>query len=854
MDNTTAAAIQRAYQLIKEGKHQEAQAILIPIVKEDQNISEAWYLLGLAISDPEKRLYAFQQVIRIDPSNALAQKEIAQLRPDTTSASAQEQPPAPLALAPEPELELVPAPEPILELPDIPQPDPEAALPIDPKLQSALRQRFADLDPEPVHPIGGGKQKLKKKKHTSRSAWLLATVVILIAGVAAAGLWVVYGGLPAMNGLPFLAIPTSTAVMTPTPRPSPTLTPTAQPSPSPTPLFTPVFRGTSCPFEVPLGTRVRCGVVRVPQDREKNFTDLIELPVIIYQSEKPDADVVMFLQGGPGVESLDWSLALFKDYVSPILQEHDMVFFDPRGTGRSKPALNCPELNKVFIDAYFQNRLADDAFRDFTAAWSKCHDRFVAEGIDPAAFNTTQSAADVHDIVQALGYQKVNLLGISYGTRLGLTVMRDYPEIIRSAVLDSVVPLEAKMFNRRGTDVEYALNKVFSDCADSPVCNGAYPDLSNIFNTLVERFDKQPVTIKAADPATGFVTDVKVNGVDMLSAIVSGLHHSELVPVVPKAIYDIQKGDYTFLSFALGVPGGEYNTLGMGTYFATVCPEQVYASTPQEIDSDLNISPLIKSFSLAGLFGSSQNVFDLCHSWGARTHQALDSLPVKTNIPTLVISGQYDPTTPVLTGQMVANDLPDSDFYVIPGMGHGATIGNDCSFGIMMSFFKDPAKAPDSSCLQLQAFDFFIPYDGKQPVPVVPMNDSSLHLKGVIPARWKKSVLYSVYSRHAYLFDPTLVEFESFSAAKGPALTVLSQTFADRGFEIAPRKISTRSANGLSWTIYQSKFNGEPVLLALVQINSQQTLAFLMVVSAPERDAFYNGLFIPMLDALTYTP
>ena len=82
----------------------------------------------------------------------------------------------------------------------------------------------------------------------------------------------------------------------------------------------------------------------------------------------------------------------------------------------------------------------------------------------------------------------------------------------------------------------------------------------------------------------------------MLSAVVWGLHTSELVPVIPKAIYDTQNGDYTFLSFALGVPGGEYNSLGMGTYFATVCPEQVYASTPQEVDADLNLSPVLKLF------------------------------------------------------------------------------------------------------------------------------------------------------------------------------------------------------------------------------------------------------------------
>jgi pimeloyl-ACP methyl ester carboxylesterase len=789
MDNQTTAAIQNAYQLIKAGKHREAQAILIPIVREDQDIADAWYLLGFALGDPEKRLYAFQQVLRIDPSNQPAQKQIARLLAEKSAA-------------------------------------PSAVTPV----------------------VPAAAQQPARKKRKFPLVLMLAAVVSVIVCVAGIGIFSVFSGdLAALGTLPFLSPPTVTPV--PLPSVTPTPSPSPSPSPSPTPAFVAVFRGKECPFAPPLETSVRCGVVDVPQNREKNFTDLIELPVVIYRSSNADAGAIVFLQGGPGIESIDWSLALFEDYVNPITDEHDMIFFDPRGTGRSDPALDCPELNPVFIDAYFQNRSVDDAFKDFTTAWSKCHDRFIAEGIDPSAFNTTQSAADVYDIVRALGYEQVNLLGISYGTRLGLTVMRDHPEIVRSAVFDSVVPMQGKMFNRRGVDVQYALNQVFSDCAASPRCNAAYPDLGNIFNTLVERFDREPVTIKAYDPSTNFVVDVQANGVDMLGAVVSGLHDSDLVPVIPKAIYDIQNGDYTFLSFALGVPGGEYNNTGMGTYFATVCPEQVYATTPQEMDADVDISPLIKKFSLAGLFGSTQNVFALCGAWGARAHNPLDSLPVKANIPTLIISGEYDPTTPVTTGQMIADDLPNDYFYTIPGMGHGATVGNDCSLGIMMDFLDDPATAPDSTCLQAQAFDFFLPYSGDEPVELVAMSDALLRVEGVAPAGWKKEILHPSYSREAYLFDPTLVHFDSFPGPKTVVLAVLAENFADNGFDETPRNIGSRSANGLSWTVYQSKFNGEPVLVALGQVSSSQTLALIMVVSAPERDAFYDGLFLPMLDA-----
>lgn len=811
MDDLTAQKLQTAYAQIKAGETEQACQSLIPMVRENPNLVEGWFLLGHAVSEKSKKIQCFEQVLRIEPNHAAAQKQLARLT-------------APAVVAP-----------------FIVEDAPGAATPS----KQAPVERVAPPRENPSAPVMQPSALPGPKKRPARRPW----VWLGLAGVLGL-VFVGWGGWWGVNyWLPVSPAPTQVVNL---PATQTTLPPTATAAPSPTPVFTPVFRGTACPFDLPLGTRVKCGVVKVPQDRTKNFTDLIELPVVLFQSAKPNADVIFYLQGGPGEEAIDWSLALFEDYVTPLLQEYDLVFFDPRGTGRSEPALDCPELNSVFLDAYFQNRSEEEAFQDFTAAWGRCRSRFISEGIDPAAFNTTQSAADVHDLVVALGYEQVNLLGISYGTRLGLTVMRDYPEIVRSAVLDSVVPMQAKMFNRRASDVQSALQKVFSDCAASAHCNQAYPNLEVIFNRLVERFDQEPVTIKAFSPASGFNYEVKVNGVDLLSAIVWGLHNSELVPVVPKAIYDIERGDYTFLSFALGVPGNEYNTLGMGTYFATVCPEQVYASTPQEVDADLNLSPVIKKFALAGLFGSSQRVFDLCDAWGARAHQPADSLPVTAEIPVLIISGQYDPTTPVSTGEMLAADLPQSYFYVIPGMGHGATVGNDCSFTILMSFLADPTQTPDAACLPLANFEFFLPYDGQQPVAVAPIVDASGQFQGVVPAGWKKDFHYPIYYRRAYLFDPTLVDYEAFPGSKSQVIGSLARSFAQSGFDDTPKKTGTYTANALEWTIYSSTYNGEPVMIGLAQVSRYQTLGVIMVTSAPEREAYYRGLFLPILES--YAP
>jgi hypothetical protein len=168
----------------------------------------------------------------------------------------------------------------------------------------------------------------------------------------------------------------------------------------------------------------------------------------------------------------------------------------------------------------------------------------------------------------------------------------------------------------------------------------------------------------------------------------------------------------------------------------------------------------------------------------------------------------------------------------------------------MMAFLKDPTTAPDSTCLQSNKFDFFIPYNGKPPVNVAAITDKSLGLQGVVPVGWKKAVLSSTYFRRAYLFDPTLVDLETLALSQDSALAAITNHFEGSHLDQTPLRSATRTINGLAWSIYESKFNGEPVLIGLAQIGGNRNIALTMVVSAPERDAFYKGLFIPMLDSL----
>jgi len=790
--------LQTAQDLISAGQTQTAAGLLIPVVLANPNHAQAWYLLGLALDDRQKKIDSFNQVLRIDPSRLDARDQLDRL------SNAEILPPA---VAP-----FIESSEPKFEREAIPGQEPPA-----PTAASA------------------------RKPGPTAAGWViigsLAAIFIIFISL---GLWVyTRSHTPKLTPAPTeTRLPHITVVpYTPTPAAA---------------MFTPVFKARACTFSIPLGTRVKCGTVSVPLDREKNYTDLLELPVALFQSVKPGADVIFYLQGGPGQDAIKWSTTYFDDFVQPALQEYDMLFFDPRGTGQSKPAPVCPELNSVFLDSYYQTLSGEQAYAEFNALWAKCHDRLVAAGIDPAAFTTNQSAQDVADIARALGYEKINLLGISYGTRVALELMRDNPAVVGSAVLDSTVPVQAKIFNQRADDVQYALQKMFSDCALSTRCNTAYPDLEKVFNTLIERFELKPANVKVFSPVTGYSREIKVNGTDMLSAIVWGLHTSALTPVVPKAIYDIDAGDYTFLTYALGEPANEYKDLNLATYFATVCSEQIYASTPEQVDSDLGTSSVLKKFALVGIFGSSQRVFDLCRAWGARDYDPHDSQPVTSDIPTMILAGQYDPTTPVTNAILAAASLSHSHLEVVPGVGHAVTASSPCAYKMAMAFFRDPAAAPDQACLHEKTFEFFLPFDGSSPMSMDEINDPAKMVKGLVPSGWTKDLHSATYYRHAYLFDPTLVSYASITASASRALSSISGNFASVGFDTTPQKTGTHKANGLNWMIYSAKYNGEPVLLALAQVSSYKTLGIIMVVSAPELKGYTNGLLIPILDA--YAP
>jgi pimeloyl-ACP methyl ester carboxylesterase len=265
-----------------------------------------------------------------------------------------------------------------------------------------------------------------------------------------------------------------------------------------TPIFAqavPRFEPVDCPSDARLPVAFHCGYLIVRADRSQPDSPTLRLMVAIYASPRSDKqpDPIIFLNGGPGSATVIGAARTNQAFSN--LSERDIIYFDQRGTGYSEPDMTCPEIDAAdYANLAQAGSLEDHAARLLEAART-CHDRLIAAGVNPALYNSAASAADVADLRLALGYDEVNLLGLSYGTRLALTVMRDHPEGIRTVTLDSVYPPNVDLITPFSPNVQSIFDRIFAACATDTKCNSKYPDLPDVFSAVIDQMNTTPVTV-----------------------------------------------------------------------------------------------------------------------------------------------------------------------------------------------------------------------------------------------------------------------------------------------------------------------------------------------------------------------
>lgn len=455
----------------------------------------------------------------------------------------------------------------------------------------------------------------------------------------------------------------------------------------------PRFEETACKFQRPR-SGTRCGDLIVREDRSNPDSPAIRIHVGIVPPLDPtnaQPDPVVYLDGGPGGWSLYW--VGFRSELTDMYRNRELIVFDQRGIGFSEPALDCPEL----IDFYYEYLPVDLPVDE--AEWlseqrlAQCRDRLVANGINLAAYTSAASAADLEDLRTTLGYDQWNLYGISYGTRLALTAMRDFPEGIRSVVIDSVLPLQADNLMEVPTLAENVFRELFDACAADERCSTNFPELENHFYDLANRLDDDPVTVNVRHPITGVTHQMLINGYAIRNSLFTSLYSTSTIPTLPRMIYDAYDGNYADIAEEIfyNIVGFEFFSIGM--YYSVNCSDEImFRSADDYRAADEAYPHQEDSF-------DSQFYVKNCNLWDVPRAGEVEMQPVESDIPTLLIAGQFDPITPASYAFDAAETLYNSYVFVFPGTGHGTTFDNGCAARIAAAFVDNPTRRPNNDCM-----------------------------------------------------------------------------------------------------------------------------------------------------------
>jgi pimeloyl-ACP methyl ester carboxylesterase len=458
------------------------------------------------------------------------------------------------------------------------------------------------------------------------------------------------------------------------------------------------YESAECPFET-FGARIDCGYLTVPEDRERPENGTVRLAVAILRSssETPRPDPLIFLSGGPGGPTLQW-IQYFRGPIAEVRQVRDVIFLDQRGTGFSEPSLECPELEAAVPQTFGADSDTESDRRRHIAALQACRERLVAEGVDLSAYHSAAIAADVHDLMSTLEVERYNLYGVSYGTRIAQTVMRDYPEEVRAAVLDGVVPIEENMFETFAVSNVRSLNLLFERCASDSACNDAFPDLETFFYALADELEKDP------QPVTVNGVTYQIGDGELFEIVNTALFDLESRVEIPRRIHDLKDGQTTWVAQIVERIVDDPKTWSEGLHFSVWCADELPFNSLAGADAaQADIPP--KTLERVGA-GELHGFLSLCEMWEVPAAGPVETEPVHSAIPTLLLSGEYDPVTPPAFAERVAAHLDNAQSYLIQGHCHGVFLSSECAQAVTADFLDSPEDSAEHVCLERAAPSF----------------------------------------------------------------------------------------------------------------------------------------------------
>jgi pimeloyl-ACP methyl ester carboxylesterase len=606
----------------------------------------------------------------------------------------------------------------------------------------------------------------------------------------------------------------------------------------------PRFEPGDCPFNVG-GLSVSCGHVVVAADRADETAGTLRIAVARFAGDRTQTDPLIVLSGGPGEKTVE-NAPLFFTLMTGFADGRDLIVFDQRGVGLSEPALDCPEWIETMLELLSEPPDTNVMLERTYTALMACADRLSREVGDLSVFNSIENAADVADLARVLGYEQVNLLGVSYGSLLAQHVMRDHPEIVRAAILDSVLPLEGSFFVDTYDTAPAALERLFAACAADADCDSAYPDLREVLFAVIDELNADPVPLSVIDPTTGIAYDMFLNGDAVVNTLVFFLYQAPIIGLLPKAVYDVAAGDYALMQQLNGAIIPSYGALSRGMFLSVMCAEDLIGRTPADLIARWEaLEPRYRgSADLEAVLEYA--TFGLCESWPVPQLAAEVKNPLVSDLPTLLLAGEFDPVTPTGYAEQVAASLSAGYLFELPAIGHSVIISSECAQSIASAFLADPTVEPDSACIaELGTINFALPAGDFALTTFV---DEELGIAGLIPEGWSQ-LAPGTYAE-------TMVSNDAIVQAAVPdsPQAVIDQLSGQLGIAVFPEAVAVREGadNGFMWSLYELTVAGALLGdLAIAQTDAG-TVFILLISTQDSRPALYDAAFLPAVDALQY--
>ncbi len=439
---------------------------------------------------------------------------------------------------------------------------------------------------------------------------------------------------------------------------------------------------------------MECGFLVVPEDRSQPQGNEVRLPVVIFRTQNPDPapDPLIYLAGGGGYNQMADVLFYLEQIGDEVLKTRDFIQYSQRGAPLTEPELVCPGHSDLLWSLIEQELPAIERAQQEADHIAACQQALIDQGVNLALYNSAVNAADAHDLRIALGYDEANYYGTSYGTRLGLTLIRDYPDGVRSIILDSVYPPQVDYYAEYTPNTYRALALIFAACAADPACAAKYPDLEATYFETVDLFNERPVTRRLNDRS------IRVNGYLFMEAIDLLTYSPNAIAAIPMLVTQARQRDLRPLDGIIeAIHTSLPESISWAMFYGMQCQEEIpFEDRAQVAALAADLPPQIAAY-WPDRFAAV--AFGVCDQWPLSVADSVEREPVVSAVPALVLAGEFDPITSPAWSKSAADYLPNSFYLEFAGQSHGVMRGNDCALSMGLAFLEDPTTAPAADCM-----------------------------------------------------------------------------------------------------------------------------------------------------------